>query len=160
VILIPEIPFDIAKVCEKISERSRAGRQFSMVVVAEGAHPRGGTHSVIGASLPGQAVRVGGIADVLAREIQSRLGQETRSLVLGHLQRGGQPTGYDRFLATRFGAAAVRAVEEKRWGHMVALQTPHIVTIPISDALKEIKRVDPRHDAVVTARAMGISFGD
>jgi 6-phosphofructokinase 1 len=81
-------------------------------------------------------------------------------MVLGHLQRGGMPTGYDRLLATRFGAAAVRAVAEARWGHMVALQTPNIVTIPITDALRETKRVDPQHDIVLTARATGISFGD
>jgi phosphofructokinase-like protein len=160
VILIPEIPYDIEKVCEKIHERDRAGRNFSIVVVAEGAFPIGGVPSVLGASLPGQAVRVGGIAEVLAREIQQRTEKETRYLVLGHLQRGGQPTGYDRFLATRFGAAAVRAVAEGRWGEMVALQSPHIVTIPIEEALREVKRVQLDHDAVLTARALGISFGD
>jgi phosphofructokinase-like protein len=160
VILIPEIPYDIGKVCEKIMERDRAGRHFSIVVAAEGAYPRGGTEAIIGDSLPGQAKRVGGIADTIAREIQMVTGKETRSLVLGHLQRGGQPTGYDRLLAARFGGAAVRAVAEGRWGHMVALQSPHIVTIPISQALGETKRVDPNHDTVLTARATGISFGD
>jgi phosphofructokinase-like protein len=160
VILIPEIPYDIGKVCEKIMARDRAGRQFSIVVVAEGAFPQGGSVSVIGASLPGQAKRVGGVADSIAREIQHITGKETRSLVLGHLQRGGMPTGYDRLLATRFGGAAIRAVEQCRWGHMVALQSPHIVTIPIEDALREPKRVDPEHDVVQTARETGISFGD
>src|SRR6185503_9799811 len=160
VILIPEIPYDIDKVCEKIMARDRAGRQFSIVVVAEGAFPQGGRVSVIGESLPGQAKRVGGVADSIAREIQQITGKETRSLVLGHLQRGGMPTGYDRLLATRFGGAAVRAVEQCRWGHMVALQSPHIVTIPIADALRELKRVDPDHDVVQTARETGISFGD
>ena len=160
VILIPEIPYDIGKVCDKIMERDRAGRHFSIVVAAEGAFPRGGTESTLGDSLPGQARRVGGIADTIAREIQMITGKETRSLVLGHLQRGGQPTGYDRLLAARFGGAAVRAVEEGRWGHMVALQSPHIVTIPISQVLGEVKRVDPNHDTVLTARATGISFGD
>ena len=160
VILIPEIPYDIGKVCEKIMARDRAGRQFSIVVVAEGAFPQGGRVSVIGESLPGQAKRVGGVADSIAREIQQMTGKETRSLVLGHLQRGGMPTGYDRLLATRFGGAAVRAVEQCRWGHMVALQSPHIVTISIADALRELKRVDPDHDVVQTARETGISFGD
>jgi len=160
VILIPEIPYDIGKVCDKIMERDRAGRHFSIVVVAEGAFPRGGREATMGQSLPGEARRVGGIADTIAREIQMITGKETRSLVLGHLQRGGQPTGYDRLLAARFGGAAVRAVVEERWGHMVALQTPHIVTIPISQALAEAKRVDPNHDTVLTARATGISFGD
>jgi 6-phosphofructokinase 1 len=96
----------------------------------------------------------------MAYEIQKITGKETRSLVLGHLQRGGTPTGYDRLLATRFGGAAIRAVEDRKWGHMVALQSPHIVTIPMKDALKETKRVDPTHDVVRTARESGISFGD
>jgi ATP-dependent phosphofructokinase / diphosphate-dependent phosphofructokinase len=160
VILIPEIPYDVAKVCDKINARVQAGRRFSIVVMAEGAAPLGGSFGVIGESLPGQAVRVGGSCVPLAREIQARTGMETRSLVLGHLQRGGQPTGYDRFLATRFGGAAVRAIAEGKWGHMVALQSPHIVTIPIEEALREEKRVDPLHDAVLTARATGVSFGD
>jgi phosphofructokinase-like protein len=160
VILIPEIPYDIGKVCGKIMERDRAGRHFSIVVAAEGAFPRGGHESTLGESLPGQAKRVGGIADTIAREIAMITGKETRSLVLGHLQRGGMPTGYDRLLAARFGGAAVRAVADGRWGHMVALQSPHIVTIPISHVLGETKRVDPNHDTVLTARATGISFGD
>jgi ATP-dependent phosphofructokinase / diphosphate-dependent phosphofructokinase len=160
VILIPEIPYDLGKVCDKIVARDRAGRGFSIVVVSEGAHPKGGTTSVLGASLPGEAKRVGGVADALAREIQQVTGKETRSLVLGHLQRGGMPTGYDRLLATRFGGAAARAVRDEKWGHMVALQSPHIVTIPLAEALKVTKRVDPMHDVVLTARATGVSFGD
>ena len=161
VVLIPEIPYDIERVCEKIVARDRAGRYFSIVVVAEGAFPRGGEESVIGESLPGQEKRLGGIADKLAREIQSRTGKECRSLVLGHLQRGGMPTGYDRLLATRFGAAAVRAVADECWGHMVALQPPNIVCVPIIDALRLPKRVQPENsDIVQTARAVGISFGD
>ena len=160
VILIPEIPYDINKVCEKIMARDAAGRGFSIVVVAEGAFPIGGESRLLGASLPGQARRVGGMADVIAQEIQMITGKETRSLVLGHLQRGGMPTGYDRLLATRFGGAAVRAVADEKWGHMVALQTPHIVTVSIEECLKEPKRVDVTHDLVQTARAAGISFGD
>jgi 6-phosphofructokinase 1 len=160
VILIPEIPYDIDCICEKIRARDRAGRYFSIVVAAEGAFPRGGQHSIIGESLPGEARRVGGIADRIAREIHERTGKECRSLILGHLQRGGMPTGYDRLLAARFGGAAVRAVAEEYWGQMVALQSPHIVCIPIVEALREPKRVDPNHDIVMTARATGISFGD
>ncbi len=160
VILIPEIPYDIEKVCEKIDARDRGGRHFSIVVVAEGAFPKGGTTSTLGESLPGEARRIGGLCEPIAREIQARTGKETRSLVLGHLQRGGMPTGYDRLLATRFGGAAVRAVADEKWAHMVALQSPHIVTIPIKEALREPKRVDPTHDLVLTARATGISFGD
>jgi len=160
VILIPEIPYDIERVCDKIRSRDRNGRHFSIVVVAEGAFPIGGEASIMGASLPGQAKRVGGIAEVIAQQIAERTGKETRSLVLGHLQRGGMPTGYDRLLATRFGGAAVKAIAEQKWGHMVALQSPHIVAIPIREVLKEQKRVDPNHDVVETARATGISFGD
>jgi len=147
-------------VCDKIVARDKAGRRFSIVVVAEGAIPKGGAESTMGPSMPGQDRRVGGIAGRMAYEIQQATGKETRSLVLGHLQRGGMPTGYDRLLATRFGGAAVRAVAEKKWGHMVALQSPHIVTIPIKEVLRETKRVDATHDVVRTARETGISFGD
>jgi ATP-dependent phosphofructokinase / diphosphate-dependent phosphofructokinase len=160
VILIPEIPYDIRKVCDKIMARDAAGRHFSIVVVAEGAFPKGGTVSLIGESLPGESRRLGGLCEPIAREIQRVTGKETRSLILGHLQRGGMPTGYDRLLATRFGGAAVRAVAAEKWGHMIALQSPHIVSIPIEEALREPKRVDPGHDVVLTARATGISFGD
>ena len=159
-ILIPEIPYDIHRVCDKIRSRDAHGRHFSIVVVAEGAFPKGGAAHTMGESLPGQARRLGGMADSIAREIQAITGKETRSLVLGHLQRGGMPTGYDRLLATRFGGAAVRAIADGKLDHMVALQTPHIVTIPIVEALSEPKRVDPTHDVVQTARAVGISFGD
>jgi 6-phosphofructokinase len=160
VILIPEIPYDIGKVCDKIMSRDAHGRHFSIVVVAEGAHPKGGSMHTMGASMPGEARRIGGVAEQIGREIGQITGKEVRSLVLGHLQRGGQPTGYDRLLATRFGGAAVRAIADGKWGHMVALQTPHIVTVPIVECLQEIKRVDTTHDTVQTARATGISFGD
>jgi len=160
VILIPEIPYDIDKVCEKIVARGRAGRHFSIVVIAEGAYPKGESVHVLGKSMPGQAVRVGGVAESLAQDIQERTKKETRSLVLGHLQRGGMPTGYDRLLAVRFGGAAVRAVAEEKWDHMIALQSPHIVAIPLATVLKTPKRVEVDHDTVLTARATGISFGD
>ena len=160
VILIPEIAWDIEIICEKIMDDQAAGRLSSIVVVAEGSKPQGGAQSIIGESLPGQERRVGGIAERLGYEIQRRTGKETRSIVLGHLQRGGSPTGYDRLLATRFGAAAVQAVAEKRWGTMVALQSPNIVYLPIEDVLRETKRVDLKHDVVQAARMTGISFGD
>jgi 6-phosphofructokinase 1 len=160
VILIPEIPYDLGKVCEKIRMRDKAGRHFSIVVVAEGAYPVGGRESIIGDSAPGESRRVGGIASRIAWDIEQATGKESRSLVLGHLQRGGMPTGYDRLLAARFGGAAVEAIEDGRWGHMVALQSPHIVTIPFTEALAVPRRVDPNHDIVRTARATGISFGD
>jgi 6-phosphofructokinase 1 len=160
IILIPEIPYDIERVCEKVMARNRAGRQFSIVVCAEGAFPRGGRQSTIDSGIAGVGPRLGGVAEIVARQIQERTGKECRSMVLGHLQRGGQPTGYDRLLATRFGGAAVRAVQEEKWGHMVALQSPHIVTVPIIEAIAATKRVIPEHDLVLTARAVGISFGD
>jgi 6-phosphofructokinase 1 len=159
VILIPEIPYDLGKVCEKIMARNRLGRHFSIVVVAEGAYPIGGQESTIGESAPGESRRVGGIASRIAWGIEQATGKESRSLVLGHLQRGGMPTGYDRLLAARFGGAAVEAVEGEKWGHMVALKSPHIVAIPFSEALA-VRRVELNHDIMRTARATGISFGD
>jgi 6-phosphofructokinase 1 len=158
-ILIPEINWEIEKVCQHIMTRDAQGKKFAIVVVAEGARFEGEV-GVMGASLPGQAVRVGGVADRVAKAIQACTGKECRSMVLGHLQRGGMPTGYDRLLATRFGGAATEAVANGKWGHMVALQTPHIVAIPIVEALREHKRVDLTHDLVRTARKIGISFGD
>jgi len=129
-------------------------------VIAEGAFPKGEAPAILGKSMPGQAVRVGGVAERLANEIEDITKKETRSLILGHLQRGGQPTGYDRLLAVRFGGAAVRAVADEKWDHMIALQSPHIVTVPLADVLKTPKRVEIDHDTVLTARATGISFGD
>ena len=157
VILIPEIPFDIDKVCEKIAGREREGRHFSIVVVAEGAAPRGGSAMV----KDPETQRLGGIAEQLAREIERRTGKETRSLVLGHLQRGGSPTTFDRLLGLRFGAAAVRLIAEGKWGCMVALTPPHqVAAIPLAQALATPKRVQLDSDAVATARDLGTSFGD
>ena len=160
VILIPEIPYSIEKVCEKVMARHNAGRHFSICVVAEGAYEQGTEPRMRGKSLPGEPPRLGGVAEEIAQKIQEQTGKECRSLVLGHLQRGGQPTSYDRLLATRFGGAAVEAIQQERWGYMVALQTPHIVCIPISEVLRQPKRVELSHDTVRTARALGISFGD
>jgi ATP-dependent phosphofructokinase / diphosphate-dependent phosphofructokinase len=161
VVLIPEIPYDIEKVCEKITSRDRTGRFFSIVVVAEGAVSKDRKtveELPIGERRHGWRSRA--VAERLMQEIHDRTDKDCRSLVLGHLQRGGVPTGYDRLLATRFGAAAVRAVENEAWGQMVALQSPHIVTVPLTEVLKDLKRVDPQHDIVQTAREMGISMGD
>jgi 6-phosphofructokinase 1 len=159
VILIPEIPYDIDKVCEKIMARDRAGSNFSIVVAAEGAYPKSeatdGRHP-----LPRRAIRAGAVAERLVEQIHAGTGKECRSLVLGHLQRGGMPTGYDRLLATRFGAAAVRAVENGAWGQMVALQSPHLVTVPIEEVIRSEKRVELNHDIVLAARSTGVSMGD
>jgi 6-phosphofructokinase 1 len=160
VILIPEIPYSIDKVCDKIRERYEVGPRFAIVVAAEGAAPIGGEASYVEAAAPGRAARYGGIAERLAREIQERTGRETRSLVLGHLQRGGSPTAYDRLIALRFGAAAVRCVAQGHFGTMVALDPPAVRAVPLEEAIREIKRVPVDSDTVATARDMGISFGD
>jgi phosphofructokinase-like protein len=156
VILIPEIPFDIAKVCEKIRRREAEGRHFSIVVVAEGAIPKGGTVSLIDP----EHQRLGGIADKVAHSIQEMTTKETRSLVLGHLQRGGSPTTFDRLLGLRFGAAAVRLIAERKFGYMVALQPPAISAVLIKDAIATPKRVPLDSDTIATARDIGISLGD
>ena len=156
VILIPEIPFDIDKVCDKIRRREAEGRHFSIVVVAEGATPKGGTVSLIDP----EHARLGGIADKVAHSIEEMTGKETRSLVLGHLQRGGSPTTFDRLLALRFGAAAVRLVAERKFGMMVALQPPRIVPVPIAEAITTPRRVPLDSDTIATARDLGTSFGD
>jgi 6-phosphofructokinase 1 len=159
-ILIPEIPFRIEKVCEKIMAREAAGRHFSIVVCAEGAMPVGGEMTVVEQGQPGKEARLGGIADKLAREIQQRTGKESRSLVLGHLQRGGTPTSFDRMLSLRFGAAAVRLAEEGRWGSMVAYDPPEMTAVPLGEAVASLKTVPIDGDTVRTARELGISFGD
>ncbi len=156
VILIPEIPFDIDRVCDKIRRREAEGRHFSIVVVAEGALPKGGTVSLIDP----EHERLGGIADKVAHSIQAMTGKETRSLVLGHLQRGGSPTTFDRLLALRFGAAAIRIVAERQFGMMVAFQPPGIVAIPLEQAIAQPRRVPLDSDTITTARDLGISFGD
>ncbi len=156
VILIPEIPFDIDRVCDKIRRREAEGRHFSIVVVAEGALPKGGTVSLIDP----EHERLGGIADKVAHSIQAMTAKETRSLVLGHLQRGGSPTTFDRLLALRFGAAAIRIVAERQFGMMVAFQPPGIVAIPLEQAIAQPRRVPLDSDTITTARDLGISFGD
>jgi ATP-dependent phosphofructokinase / diphosphate-dependent phosphofructokinase len=160
VILIPEIPYDMAKVCEKVEARYTAGRNFAIVVVAEGAVPIAGEESLLEEAGPGTAKRYGGVAERIASEIGERTGRETRSLVLGHLQRGGTPTGYDRLIALRFGAAAVRCVARGDFGTMVALNPPDINAVPLEDAIRQIKTVPVHSDTVETARELGISMGD
>lgn len=160
VILLPEIPYDIEKVCAKIMANELSGRKYSIVVVAEGAKPLDGEVVAKEGELGRQHVLLGGIAEQVAREIAERTGKDTRSLVLGHLQRGGSPTTFDRLLALRFGAGAVRAIEEGKFGHMMSLQSSSITTVPLSEALSIEKRVDIHGDTVVTARDMDICFGD
>jgi len=160
VILIPEIPFDIEKVCARVEERYQESARFAVIVAAEGAVPVGGMPIYKEPPGPGYSGRYGGIADWLAGEVARRTGRETRSLVLGHLQRGGQPNAYDRLLALRFGAAATRFVAEGRFGTMVALHPPHVRAVPLAEAISHVKRVPVDGDDVCTARDLRVSFGD
>uniref|UniRef100_A0A832HZH5 ATP-dependent 6-phosphofructokinase n=1 Tax=Eiseniibacteriota bacterium TaxID=2212470 RepID=A0A832HZH5_UNCEI len=159
VILIPEIPFDIEKVAEAIRDRERKGRRTSLVVVAEGARPAGGDVSVLGKAV-GQAEKLGGVGEKVARELEQRTGKEARTVVLGHLLRGGSPTSFDRLVALRFGAAAVRALDEGQSSVMVSLAPPTVRYEPLSEAVRRMKTVSLDSDTVQTARDLGIVFGD
>lgn len=157
VILIPEIPWRFEHVCQKILERESEGKRFTLVVVAEGAALPDG--SLVCQQQPGQ-VRLGGIGHVVAHEIEARLHRETRCVVLGHLQRGGPPTTFDRVLATQYGAHAVGLVHRGEFGQMVCFHPPHIGSVPIREAISRLRTVDPTSAPVQAARALGISFGD
>ena len=156
IILIPEIPFSYDAVLAKIEERRSRGKKFSIVVVAEGAFPQGGEpvyQSVAGTR------RLGGIGQVVATEIERRSAMESRATVLGHLQRGGTPTPFDRVLATRFGVKAVELIASGRAGEMVCLQGGVVKSVPLSEGIAELKRVDPQSEQVRAALAVGTSFG-
>jgi 6-phosphofructokinase 1 len=159
VILIPEIPYDLNKVAEKVKEREQNGREFSIVVVAEGAKPVGGDISIDGQAL-GQAERLGGVGHKIVAALEAMVGKETRVVVLGHLLRGGQPTAYDRLISLRFGAAAVRALAEGQSGIMVALDPPTVNYVPIEQVAGRMKQVPLDCDTILTARELGICFGD
>ncbi|HVE93243.1 MAG TPA: ATP-dependent 6-phosphofructokinase [Actinomycetota bacterium] len=145
IVLIPERPFDINEVARRVKMRTARGRTFSIVVVAEGATPAEGTLSVQeqGTDEFGH-VRLGGIANTLAAELEARTGFETRVTILGHVQRGGTPTAFDRVLATRFGVAAIDAVHERNFGVMVALRGTDVVTVDLEEATARLKTVDPK----------------
>lgn len=158
-ILIPEIPYNIGKVVAKIEERAARGRSFSIVVVAEGAKPKGGERSVVAREV-GRAERLGGIGEKIAADLHELTGEETRHVVLGHLLRGGTPTTFDRLLALRFGAAAVRALDEGHSGVMVALDPPTVRYVPLEQATRRMKVVPLDCDTILTGRDLGICFGD
>jgi 6-phosphofructokinase 1 len=161
VILIPEIPFCFDTICEKISDNELHEKHYSIVVVAEGAKAENGEVVSRGKGEVGRSeVVLGGIGELVAQEIRERLGKDTRSLVLGHLQRGGSPTTFDRLLALRFGAAAVRLAEAGTFDHMVASNPPNMTSVPLADAIRSRKKVDLRGDKVLTAREIGICLGD
>jgi 6-phosphofructokinase 1 len=160
VILIPEIPFNYDSICAKIAEREARGRHFTLVVVAEGARPKGGDFVTSGPQEANREARLGGIGAVVAAEIQKRTGKETRVCVLGHLQRGGGPTTFDRMICTQFGAMAVRLIAEEKYGYMAALRPPEVVAVPIREAIGRLRTIDPKGELVQTARDLGVSLGD
>jgi 6-phosphofructokinase 1 len=160
VVLIPEIPYDLQKVAAHVRAREEWGARFSIVVVAEGAKPVGGSVWVVAEARPGHAERLGGVGHSVAASLEEMTGKETRAVVLGHLQRGGAPTSFDRVLATRFGGKAVELVRCGDFGKMVALHPPRIVAVPLDDVVGTLKTVPLDYDLLRTARAVGASFGD
>ncbi|MBI2189275.1 MAG: ATP-dependent 6-phosphofructokinase [Acidobacteria bacterium] len=160
VILIPEIQYDLDRVAQCIRDRDAWGARFSIVVVAEGARPTGGAVSVVQEARGSQPERLGGAGIRVASELQTRTGKETRYVVLGHLQRGGAPTAFDRTLATRFGGKAVELLLAGQFGMMVANHPPDVVPVPLGDVVGKIRTVPLDYDLIHTARALGVSFGD
>jgi phosphofructokinase-like protein len=157
-ILIPEIPYDLARVADHLKARTEQ-RGYALVVVAEGAAPDGGTVAVKAREL-GRAEQLGGIGERVAAELATLTGRETRAVVLGHLLRGGSPVALDRLLGLNFGAAAVRAIADGKRDVMVALNPPHIDYVPLADAVAGTRLVPPDGDGVLTARTLGIAFGN
>jgi len=159
VILIPEIPFDIEQVAGHLIARERWGARFSIVVVAEGAARVGGARSVMKEAELGTVERLGGIGAIVAADLEKLTAKETRYVVLGHLQRGGSPTAFDRVLATRFGHKAVELLMEGNFGQMVALKSPYIVAVPLEKVVGRTRNVPPDSDLLSTARSVGIHLG-
>jgi len=160
VILVPEIPYDLEKIAERIRARDQMGARFSIVVAAEGAKPVGGKATLLKQAEGEFVERLGGVAAVVAAQLEKLTGKETRSVVLGHLQRGGAPTSFDRVLATRFGARAVELLLEGTYDHMVAFRPPDIVAVPLAEIVGKTRTIPPDFDVVRTAKSMGISMGD
>ena len=160
VILIPEIPFSWEAIFKKIEGRRKKGRKFSIVVVAEGAHPEEGGRIVKETAEQTHGLdRLGGIGEMVGREIIEHMGMDTRVTVLGHIQRGGKPSTFDRLLATRYGVEAVHMVVRKEFGHMVALRGGKVVSVPMEEAVGQQKFVDPEGEMVRVAEAIGINVG-
>ncbi|MGE5604683.1 MAG: 6-phosphofructokinase [Bacteroidota bacterium] len=161
VILIPEIPYDIKKVAQKINDRKNHGKSFSIIVVAEGAKPIGG-EMVVGRVVQDSPdpVRLGGIGNLVAKQLESLTCLETRVTVLGHVQRGGSPTPYDRILSTRYGVAAVELAQAEKFGMMVSLQGDKITAVPLEEAVGKLKNVPTDSELVRVAKSIGVEFGD
>jgi ATP-dependent phosphofructokinase / diphosphate-dependent phosphofructokinase len=160
VILIPEIPFSYQCICAKVREREGLGKKFTIIIVAEGVRERDGEFVTSAADAKIGEARLGGIGAVVRAEVEKRTGKESRVCVLGHLQRGGSPTTFDRALCSMFGATAVELIAAGDFGKMVAFTGPQIGAIKISDAIGSVKTVNPDGNLVRTARALGICFGD
>jgi phosphofructokinase-like protein len=160
VILIPEIPYNLEAVARRIRERDALGARFSIVVAAEGAKPIGGKATLLKAAQGEFVERLGGVAAVVAAQLETLTQKETRSVVLGHLQRGGTPTSFDRMLATRFGARAVELLLAGTYDHMVAFHPPDIVAVPLENIVGRTRTVPHDFDVLRAARAIGISLGD
>ncbi|HJW56359.1 MAG TPA: ATP-dependent 6-phosphofructokinase [Burkholderiaceae bacterium] len=159
-ILIPEIPFEADKIADQVRTRDSLGRMYSIIVVAEGAKPVGGHREVLGPAELGHAERLGGIGEQVAKILQERTGKDARVVVLGHLLRGGSPTSFDRLAALRFGAAAVRALDEGHTGIMVSLAFPNVVYVALEEVAGRMKGVPMDSDTLQTGRDLGICFGD
>jgi 6-phosphofructokinase 1 len=159
-ILIPEIPFDLSVVAERLRERDQSGAHFSIVVVAEGAIAKGGHLALIEEAKGGRVERLGGVGANVAEALGRLTGKETRSVVLGHLQRGGAPTSFDRILATRFGGKAVELLRSGQFGQMVAFAPPEIIGRPLEQVVGKTRTVPPDLDILCTAKALGVTFGD
>jgi len=159
-VLIPEIPFDLNRVADRLRERDRWGARFSIVVVAEGAYPKGGKLALVEEAQEGRVERLGGMGARVAEGLATLTGKEVRSVVLGHLQRGGAPTSFDRMLATRFGGKAVELIRAKQFGTMVAFAPPDIVARSLESIVGKTRTVPPDFDLVLTAKALGVTFGD
>jgi len=160
VILVPEIPFSLETICAAIEKRRKAGSSFSIIVVAEGAFPVGGKRIVKKTADETLGLEsLGGVGDYVAREIAARMKLDLRVTVLGHLQRGGSPTTFDRFLGSRFGIKALQMIEQKEYGRMVCLKGVEIKSVPIEKAVRKLKLVDPKGEIVIAAEEFGICLG-
>jgi 6-phosphofructokinase len=160
IILIPEIPYDEEIIADKVKERSRKGKRFSIVVVAEGAKPKGGDiaiQRIVRES--SDPIRLGGIGFILGAQIEKLTGVETRTVVMGHLQRGGTPTPFDRVLATRLGTKAVEMIENEEFGYMVGVKGDSLVSVTLEEVAKGPRTVPDNHPLLEVARSVGTSFG-
>lgn len=159
-ILLPEIPFELDSVAHKIRNREAQGRRYALVVVAEGAYPKEGARALQAGAQAGQVERLGGMGEQVAHTLAHLTGKDARTVVLGHLLRGGSPTAFDRLAALRFGTAAVRALEEGLSGIMVSLAFPNVEYVPLSEVAGRMKAVPLDGDTLQTARDLGIALGD